>query len=58
MIATRRRSKGKHRKRRPSPSRPAVFLRCGIWMRSGHYSTYDAWPVLKPLNDYQRRLTR
>lgn len=55
-LAAHYRYRGEHRARRPSEDRPAVFFRCGMWMRSGHYSTYDAWPVLAPLNDYQRKL--
>lgn len=42
--------------RRPSQDRPLVYY-LGVWLRSGHPSRYDAWPVLNPLNEYQERLT-
>lgn len=48
--------KGRHRKRTPTETRPAVFFDCGMWFRSGDPSTYDRWSVLAPLNDYQEKL--
>lgn len=48
--------KRRHRLRKPSPQRPMVYLAGGVWLRSGHESTYDAWPVLSPLTEYQKTL--
>lgn len=45
-------------KRRVDIDHPIVYYAGGHWMRSGHPSRYDAWPVLHPLTDYQRRLVR
>lgn len=44
--------------RRPSHLRPLVYLCGNVWLRSGHESTYDAWPVLLPLTEYQTKLVR